>query len=156
MNPKAIKIIKAKSLALKDCERLVIGQEPFKTYRYNKKSCQRIIKNLKSAKVLVAKKGSKIFGYAIYTTSFLNGFYLKQIVVDSQCRGLGIGKKLMNALERETFKEKKSLYLCVSDFNRSAQKFYRSLGYKRVGLIKDYFLKGVHEILLYKTKGKHF
>ena len=151
-----VKISKAKSLALKDCVRLVVGQEPFRTYGYNKKSCQRIIKSIANAKLLIAKKGSHILGYAIYTTSFLIGYYLKQIVIDSQYHGLGVGKKLMKALEHETFKEKKALYLCVSDFNRTAQKFYRGQGYSKIGLIKDYFLKGVHEILLCKTKGKHF
>ncbi|MDZ4660555.1 MAG: GNAT family N-acetyltransferase [Pseudomonadota bacterium] len=151
-----VRIIRAKSLALSDCERLVVGTEPFKTYGFNRKSCQRIIKSLKSSKILIAKCGSKTLGYAIYTTSFLNGYYLKQIVVDSQYRGCGFGKKLMKELERETFKNKKALYLCVSDFNRSAQKFYKEQGYSKIGLLRDYFLKGVHEILLCKSKGKHF
>ncbi len=150
-----IKIIKAKTLALRDCERLVIGTEPFKTYGLNKKSCQKIIKNLKSAKLLVAKSGSRVVGFAIYTTSFLNGFYLKQIVIDSEYRGVGIGKKLMKNLEKETFKTKKVLYLCVTDFNRSAQKFYKDQGYQKVGVLRDYALKGVHEFLLRKTKSKH-
>ena len=150
-----IKVVKAKTLALKDCERLVIGSEPFKTFGFNKKSCQRIVNGIKSSNLLVAKSGRHILGYAIYTTSFLNGYYLKQIVVDPDFRGVGLGKKLMKSLESETFKNRKVLYLCVSDFNRSAQKFYKSMGYKRVGVLRDYFLKGYHEILLCKTKGKH-
>ena len=147
-----IKIIKAKTLALKDCERLVVGIEPFKTYGFNKKNCRQIIKNLKTAKLFVAKSGSQVLGYAIYNTSFLNGYYLKQIVVDPRCQRSGVGKQLMRALETEAFKNKKALYLCVSDFNRSAQKFYKAQGYKKIGLIRNYFLSGVHELLLCKTK----
>ncbi len=128
----------------------MVGSEPFASYGFSKKSCQKVIKNNFHHGLLVAKLNNLVVGFAIFERSFLNGFYLKLIAIDPSHRGLGIGNKLMDALEKETFKQKNALYLCVTDFNRKAQRFYKSRGYKKVGKLPDHFKKGIAELLFRK------
>jgi ribosomal protein S18 acetylase RimI-like enzyme len=43
--------------------------------------------------------------------------------------------------------------MCVSSFNKKAQKLYRRLGYEKVGVLKNFIVNGHDEILLRKTMG---
>ena len=66
-------------------------------------------------------------------------------------RRKGVGMKLLKYLELK-FKEKSvdSCYLEVRADNEAAQQLYRSLGYKQVRILKDYYGRGVHGIQLKK------
>lgn len=147
-----LKILRANSahLKVKDVERIMVGSEPFKTYGFNLKSCKRLIQNNKKNGLLIAKVKNEIVGFAIYETHFLNGYYLKLIAIDPSQRGLGVGNLLMQALENETRKNKNVLYLCVTDFNHGAQKFYKKRGYEKVGRLSNHTKKGIDELLMRK------
>ena len=41
-----------------------------------------------------------------------------------------------------------NLFLCVSSFNTDAPKFYLTLGYEQIGVLKDYLVEGHDEILI--------
>jgi len=62
-------------------------------------------------------------------------------------RRKGVGMKLLKDLELK-FKEMgvDSCYLEVRADNKAARRLYRSLGYKRVRTLKDYYGRGVHGI----------
>jgi len=66
-------------------------------------------------------------------------------------RRKGVGMKLLKYLELK-FKEKSvdSCYLEVRADNEAAQQLYRSLGYKQVRILKDYYGRGIHGIQLKK------
>lgn len=149
-----VKISKAspRALKVKDVARLMVGSEPFHTYGFSLKSCHRVVKDVKKSNLLLAKFKNQVVGFAIYETHFLNGYYLKLIAIDPQTRGLGVGTKLMAALEKETYKKKKALYLCVTDFNRPAQKFYKGRGFEKVGRLRNYFVEGIDELIFRKIK----
>ncbi len=148
----ALKISRSNSrrLKVKDIARIMVGSEPFLSYGFNLKSCKRIIQNNKKNEILVATMKDKVVGFAIYETTFLNGYYLKLIAIDPSQRSLGIGSRLMQTLEKETRKSKNVLYLCVTDFNKGAQKFYKKRGYEKVGRLSDHIKKGIDEILMRK------
>lgn len=57
----------------------------------------------------------------------------------------------MEALEERAFRHWPNVYLCVSDFNRSARQFYKRLGYEEVGLLKDLLLPEKGEALMRKS-----
>jgi len=59
----------------------------------------------------------------------------------------------MPFVERRVFRERPNVFLCVSDFNKGARRFYEKLGYETVGELRDYIIKGRSEILLRKTVG---
>ncbi|OQW51526.1 MAG: hypothetical protein A4S09_09860 [Proteobacteria bacterium SG_bin7] len=149
-----LKILRShtRHLRVRDIERIMLGSEPFRTYGFDKKSCRKIINNNRKNEILIAKLKNDIVGFAIYETTFLNGYYLKLIAIDPSQRSIGIGNKLMTALENEILKKKKKvLYLCVTDFNRRAQKFYKKRGYKKVGRLTNYAKKGIDEFLMRKV-----
>ena len=58
---------------------------------------------------------------------------------------------LLARAEKKIFKKAPNVFLCVSAFNGGAQRFYRRLGYARVGVLKDFVVRGQDEILLRKT-----
>ena len=59
----------------------------------------------------------------------------------------------MEKAEEIIFSYSPNVFLCVSSFNKKAKRFYERLGYKRVGILKDFLIKGADEYLLRKTKG---
>ena len=68
-------------------------------------------------------------------------------------RKQGIGSKLMAFAEERIFREAPNVFLCVSSFNKEAQRFYIRLGYEQIGELKDYVVKGHSELLMRKTTG---
>jgi ribosomal protein S18 acetylase RimI-like enzyme len=73
--------------------------------------------------------------------------------VESDRRAAGIGRQLMEELERRAFERWPNVYLCVSDFNSGARAFYRRIGYEEIGALRDLILPGKAEILMRKTAG---
>ena len=79
--------------------------------------------------------------------------YIQTLGVMPEWRSKGVGLKLMEFAEERIFRESPNVFLCVSSFNKEAQKFYERLGYEQVGELKDYVVKGHSELLMRKTKG---
>jgi ribosomal protein S18 acetylase RimI-like enzyme len=66
-------------------------------------------------------------------------------------RGQGLGTRLVHFAEERILREAPNVFLCVSSFNTRAQKFYRRLGYERIGELRDFIVPGHAEILMRKT-----
>lgn len=79
--------------------------------------------------------------------------YVQLIGVAPERRGQGVGHALMALAERIAFARGPNLFLCVSGFNTSAQRFYARLGFEEVGRLRDYLVAGEDELLLRKTRG---
>ena len=58
---------------------------------------------------------------------------------------------MLKFAEELIFSKAPNVFLCVSSFNKKAQKLYRRLGYETIGKLKDYIVPGHSEILLRKT-----
>ena len=133
------------------CQRLILNSDPWVTLQYDDSDIQAIVRAAKTDHLLVARMGDPIVGFALSAPGILLGEYLKILVVDDAYRTRGIGRRLMEALEEHAFRDWPNVYLCVSDFNRSARQFYRRLGYEDVGLLKDLLLPGRGEVLMRKS-----
>lgn len=79
--------------------------------------------------------------------------YIQALFVTEGFRGKGLGGELMGFAEEKIFSRSPNAFLCVSSFNGGALRFYRRLGYKKAGLLKDFVKEGSDELLLRKTKG---
>ncbi len=79
--------------------------------------------------------------------------YIKSIAIKRGWRGKGLGVMMMNFIEEKIFGVTPNVFLCVSSFNKDAQRFYKKLGYENVGLLKNYVIEGADEILMRKTMG---
>ena len=77
--------------------------------------------------------------------------YLKSIAVKPGWRSQKLGERMMAFIEREIFAKCANLFLCVSSFNRDAQRFYLRQGYELVGTLHDFLVEGYDEILMRKS-----
>jgi ribosomal protein S18 acetylase RimI-like enzyme len=75
---------------------------------------------------------------------------VKSIAVEGDYRSQGIGAALLEFAEDLFRAEARHLFLCVSSFNQRAYAFYERQGYAAVGVLEDYILQGVSEILMHK------
>ncbi len=76
--------------------------------------------------------------------------YIRWIVVSPTNRSGGIGRLLLAAAEEECRKTARDIILLCADFNVDAQRFYERHGYIQVGLLPDYVLPGVAELIYRK------
>lgn len=80
--------------------------------------------------------------------------YLKRLGVDPACARRGLGGLLLARLEEILAAEgHRFLFLLVSDFNETAQRFYERHGYRQAGAIPRLVLPDVTELLYSKALG---
>ena len=103
--------------------------------------------------VFVAELGQQIVGVLILHLGGSFDGYIQILAVFPEFQNRRLGEKIMKFAEEKIFQNSKNVFLCVSDFNHRAQKFYERLGYQKVGELKNFLVAGQNEILLRKTRG---
>ena len=73
---------------------------------------------------------------------FLFGDYLELLAIDPSAQGQGLGRMLLTHVEAIVFARVKNLFLCVSDFNTGARRFYQRYGYQEIGPIPNFLIPG--------------
>lgn len=101
----------------------------------------------------VAVLGEEVAGLAVVRPAYMLGDYLNLLVVAEAHRSHGVGACLIEHVERIVFARAKNFFVCVSDFNAAARRFYARQGYEEVGVLRDLIVEGASEILLRKTSG---
>lgn len=91
------------------------------------------------------------FAWCAPEAGFGRSPYLRLIGVRRDMSGVGLGGALLRAVEARAIQNQADhLLLLVSDFNETAQHFYRRLGYAQVGALPGYVLPDVAELIYYK------
>lgn len=87
-----------------------------------------------AAEVLIAEYEGKPVGFALYFENFSTfqgrtGLYLEDLFVDQEMRGLGIGKKLFQAVAAEAVRRgcQRMEWTCL-DWNQPSIDFYHAMG----------------------------
>lgn len=101
----------------------------------------------------VAERNGEVAGFAVVRPAYMLGDYLNLLAVAASHRGHGVGVQLIEHVERIVFARTKNFFVCVSDFNVDARRFYARLGYEEVGALTNLIVAGASEILLRKTVG---
>lgn len=135
------------------CRRLILGVEPWSTLQYDESQVQAIVRSASTGNLLLARTDDRVVGFALSAPGLLLGEYLRILVVEPGSQLHGIGRRLMAELERRAFCTWPNVYLCVSDFNLGARRFYQRLGYEEVGVLQDLLLPGRGEVLMRKSVG---
>ena len=135
---------------VEECAALMSGSEPWITLRRTYDDAVKIITE-ETSEVHLAKLGDEMIGFAIIRMHGAFIGYIQSIVVKSQYRGQGIGRRFMQYLEQRIFREQPNVFICVSSFNPDAKRLYEGLGYKMIGELRDYIVRGHSEILMRKT-----
>lgn len=134
------------------CARMMAESEPWITLRRDHAASLRNLSSVEK-EIYVAAAGDEIAGFIVLNLH--GGFvgYIQSICVAPGRRSRGLGRRLVDFAERRVFKSYPNMFICVSSFNPQAQRFYRRLGYKVIGELKDYIVDGHSEILLRKSIG---
>lgn len=135
-----------------NCADIFTGSEPWISLGITKKA---MIKTLNDPlhEVFVVIIDKQIVGTFVLQTKGAFTGYIKSIALNKEWRGKGLGELMMKFIENKIFKSSQNVFLCVSSFNKEAQRFYQKQGYKNIGLLKDYIVNGYDEVLMRKTKG---
>jgi ribosomal protein S18 acetylase RimI-like enzyme len=129
---------------------LMASSDPWVTLGRTLEHCKRVTLD-NSNHVFIAWKEKERTGMIILQDKGVAGSpYIKSIAIDTAYRSKGIGKLLLQFAEDYYRSSSRHLFLCVSSFNTSAQKFYKLNGWEIIGEFKDYVLEGFSEILMYK------
>jgi ribosomal protein S18 acetylase RimI-like enzyme len=130
------------------------GRDPWRRLGYKRQTWVRLLSQpLRGREGWVLDDGRAPIGFALVRRGFLLGDYLELFVVASGAVGRGVGQALLHAVESRVFARANNFFVCVSDFNAPARRFYRRLGYRSVGKLDDLLIAGSGEFLLRKSTG---
>lgn len=134
--------------------RMLADSDPWKRLGYTAVHWERLFTPLPPGREgYVLEQDGMVAGLALLRRQFLFGDYLELLVIAPSTQRKGLGRALLNHLERIVFARSTNLFACVSDFNTSARQFYERNGYLEVGPLPDLLMPGRSELLLRKTIG---
>lgn len=101
------------------------------------------------ARFYVLRDNEKLLGY-IGSNNICNEVYITNVAVNSECRGKGYGKKLVNHLLKQSELEKAFfITLEVRESNENAIALYEKCGFKKIGERKNFYSKPTENALIY-------
>jgi ribosomal-protein-alanine N-acetyltransferase len=133
---------------------LLSSSQPWLRLGYTAAEWRRMLRGpLVDRDAWVIAEDGRARGIAIVRRGFLAGGYLEILAIDAAARGSGLGARLLEHCESDALTRGTNLFVCVSDFNDGAQRFYERHGYVQVGRLDDLLIAGSAELLLRKTTG---
>ncbi len=142
--------VRLRSVNLRDLEQIYkIEVESFK-YPYPFEYLK-VLLFLAGEFFIVAEENNKVIGYAVGVLEKNNVGHIVSIAVSRDYRGRGIGRKLLEELERRLKnKGAKDFKLEVRISNRIAISLYTKLGYKIKEVVKNYYPDGEDAYVMVK------
>jgi len=134
------------------CARLMAASEPWITLGRSYEASLGIIQD-PSREVYVARDETGLAGFLILCMTGAFVGYIQTVCIDPARRGQGLGSRLVEFAEQRILQVSPNVFMCVSSFNQDARRLYERLGYKVVGELTDYIVRGHSEFLLRKTRG---
>jgi ribosomal protein S18 acetylase RimI-like enzyme len=132
------------------CARIMANSEPWITLKRSYEDSVAILSD-PAREVHVALIDDEIVGFTILQKEGAFAGYLQTVAIVPKCRGQGLGTRLIQFAEERLLSEFPNVFLCVSSFNLGAQRLYRRLGYRTIGELTDFIVRGHSEILMRKT-----
>lgn len=134
------------------CARWQVASDPWKTLGASYERCLEGFSDRNKFCFLIRFENSPIGFLILIKQGVLRG-YIATIFIAPEYQGKGFGSQVIAFAEKELFKEFPNVFLCVSSFNKKAEKLYRRLGYSKIGVLKDFFVSGYDETILRKSRG---
>lgn len=128
----------------------IAGMEPWLGLGYKPAGLARYLARKARARgVLVAREGrSAPLALAVLDDGVLLGGFIALLAVRPAAAGQGVGSALVEHIGARVARTRRWLYVSADGNNRPALRFYRGLGFQRVGRLPDLVRPGRAEILL--------
>lgn len=146
-----MEILKGSEKYLTDCVNALKDSELGKRYFSKEGNAEHaVIEGLEMGTLYVAVEKDVLKGFFFYLPngSYHSFPYLHLIVTAKNCRGTGVGTQMLHSFE--TLANRPKVFLCVSDFNPDAKRFYERNGYVEVGRIDGLYRDGIREDVMMK------
>jgi len=132
----------------------IVGIEPWKGLGYRAPALGRYLARLAGdGDVWVARAGGRApEGVIVATDGFLLGGFIALLAVQPAASGRGLGRQLVAHVEARVFARRRWLFVSCDAENGAALRFYRRLGFTRVGRLPDLVRAGRIELLLRKPR----
>jgi len=130
---------------------VLAGMVPWRTLGYSSEGLYRYFTRNDPALLryaLVVSGGTAGMLCARYP--WLLGPYVELLVIFEGYQGKGLGREVIEWLERRFAGEARNFWATVSSFNEKARSFYQRLGFKEVAVLSNLVTSGFDEILLHK------
>ena len=141
------------------CARIMAGNSLWQRYGVSEAAALKRFSGADPAKdiIFIAEEAGKVIGFCwfIERGAFNRAGYIQLIGIDPARQGNGVGRALLSAAEELSFAAGREMFLTVSDFNHSAQNFYRRMGYEQVGALPGFVLSDVTELIYRKRVPEH-
>jgi len=134
------------------CARLMSESEPWRTLGRDYETSLALLSDPTREAYWIEHAGRWAGFMLLYLHGPFRG-YIQTICLQPACRSRGVGTRVLGWAEERIFRESPNVFLCVSDFNQSALRLYRRLGYEMVGPLRDFLVAGSAELLLRKSRG---
>ncbi|MEA2329643.1 MAG: [ribosomal protein S18]-alanine N-acetyltransferase [Thermoanaerobaculia bacterium] len=134
------------------CARMMATSDPWVFFGRTFEQCLARLTN-PEGEVWVAREEGIARGFIILLLQGAFVGYIQVVCVAAEARGSGVGSKLVAFAEERIFAEFPNVFLCVSSINPRARELYERLGYKLVGELDDYLVRGYSEFLMRKSVG---
>jgi ribosomal protein S18 acetylase RimI-like enzyme len=131
------------------CALLMSESEPFVTLKIDYTKA-RAGMNGDYREIYIAKVDGHFAGFVVLMFAGVLRGYIQTICIKPAYQSKGIGTALIRYGEERIATEFPNVFICVSSFNRGAQKLYYSLGYEKIGELKDHIISGADEYILRK------
>lgn len=134
------------------CAAMMASSDPWVHFGRTFEQCLARLTN-PSGEVWVARENGVPLGFIILVLQGPFVGYIQILCVAESARGGGLGSRLVAFAEERIFRQFPNVFLCVSSSNPRARALYERLGYKLVGELDDYIMRGESEFLLRKSVG---
>lgn len=127
----------------------IVQLEPWRSLGYRRlRLAAWLAKQARDGRVTAATSSGRVLGLVVAQPDFLLGTFIALLAVRPEAAGQGIGSALVEEVARKTARLRRWLYTSCDADNRDARRFYRRLGFERVGALRDLIQTGRTEILL--------
>ena len=136
----------------RECARLMTCSEPWITLGRSYDVSLAVVQDA-TREVYLLWEEATIAGFLIICMTGAFVGYIQTVCIHPDRRGQGLGSRLVQFAEERILSEVPNVFMCVSSFNHAAGRLYERLGYRVVGELPDYIVRGHSEILLRKSVG---
>src|SRR5689334_5409727 len=107
------------------CASIMASTDPWKRLGRDVHHTLRTVTNANSQVYVAVRGEADVVGLVIVVLNvpLIRG-YINALAVHADHRNRGVGAALLKFAEQRIFRESPNVFLCVSDFNTSAQRFY--------------------------------